>query len=213
MYRYVFFDLDGTVTDSGTAITNSVRYALKKFGIDDPDPAVLRRFIGPPLVDSFMQFYGMSKENALLATSYYREFYPAGEMFNVTIYDGIVELLGDLRERGRVVVLATSKPEVYAKAIIERIGLKECFDMIAGATMDESRNKKHQVIAYALKSLGVADARDAVMIGDTAFDVTGARENGMDCIGVSFGFGTVEELREAGAIAVVDRAEEILEIV
>ena len=213
MYDYLLFDLDGTVVDSGLGVTNSVIYALKKWGIEVEDRKSLYVFLGPPLVDSFSEHYGFSHEDSLRCVDYYREYYNEKGIFEITVYDGISDVLVKAREMGKKVILATSKPEEYAKQILEYIGLSNHFDFVAGATMDESRNEKAGVIRYALETLGITDTSKIVMIGDRKYDVLGAAENNIETIGVLFGFGDEEELLGAGAKYIAPTPADILKFV
>lgn len=213
MYEYILFDLDGTLTDPGIGITNSIRYALRKFGIEEEDRSQLYKFIGPPLVESFQMFYGFSEEDAKKATAYYREYYRPTGMYENEVYDGIPELLQRIKEGGRRILLATSKPQEFAIEILKHFGLYDYFDIIAGASMDETRNKKTQVIAYALELANIHTPQElakAVMIGDRHYDISGAKAFGLDSIGVLFGYGDCEELSEAGATYLAEKPEDIL---
>lgn len=201
MYDLILFDLDGTLTDPAEGITNSVRYALQKRGITVSDPTTLYPFIGPPLIDSFMKYYGFSKEEAIRAVDDYREYYADRGIWENRVYDGIPELLAALKQAGKTVCMATSKPEHFAKQIAAHFHIAPYFDLIAGSTMSETRTKKSEVITYALDLLGRTNPTGAIMIGDRCFDVDGAHETGMPCIGVTYGYGSVEELTEAGADA------------
>lgn len=212
-YKYVIFDLDGTVTDSAIGITNSVAYALKRWNIEVEDKSELNCFVGPPLAQSFEKYYGFSKEQALEAVEEYRVYYRDRGIFENLVYPGIPELLAELRARGKKVVLATSKPEYFAKQILDHFDLAKYFDFAAGATMDSSRTKKGLVIKYALSELGVTDMSECVMVGDRDQDVNGARENGIDCIGVLYGYGGIEELTSAGAAYIAETVEDILKFV
>lgn len=213
MYEYILFDLDGTLTDPGMGITNSIIYALRKFGIEVEDRSQLYKFIGPPLVDSFQQFYGFSQEDAKRATAYYREYYRPTGMFENEVYDGIPELLRKIKVDGKKILLATSKPQEFAIEILKHFGLYDYFDFVAGASMDETRNKKNQVIAYALELADIHTPQElskAVMIGDRHYDICGAKTFGLDSIGVLFGYGDREELSEAGATYLAEKPEDIL---
>lgn len=190
------FDLDGTVTDPGMGITNSVMYALRKFGIEETDREKLYRFIGPPLAESFEEFYGFSKLAAVLAVDYYREYYSEKGIFENRLYEGIKELLADLNEQGKRVVLATSKPEVFARKILKHFEIDGYFHFVSGSFLDGGRTNKAEVIAYALEQY---PEERAVMVGDRKHDVIGARKCGLDCVGVLFGYGSRQELTEAGA--------------
>lgn len=208
MYNTVLFDLDGTLTDPGIGITNSVAYALKKYGIEVEDRKSLYPFIGPPLQDSFMKYYGFSEEKALEAIWCYREYFADKGLFENEVYEGVRELLGKIRQSGRKTVVATSKPEEFAVRILEHFGLLEYFDVVAGASMDEKRNKKGDVIRYAMEKGGFSD-EGTVMIGDREHDIFGAKENGMDSIGVLYGYGDREELEGAGATYIAEGVEDI----
>ena len=209
MYNIVLFDLDGTLTDPGEGITNSVAYALKKFNIEVEDRKELYNFIGPPLIDSFMKFYGMNYEDGLKAVEYYREYFGVTGIFENTMFDGIPELLDKIKKSGRKISLATSKPEQYAVRILEHFGLTKYFDFIGAATMDESRSKKADVITYTLNNLGVTDKSEVVMIGDRHHDIEGANLNGLDSIGVLFGYGDRNELEKAGATYIAETINDI----
>lgn len=208
-YRYILFDLDGTLTDSSEGITKSVEYALNRFSITVRDRRDLLCFIGPPLHDSFMQFFGFSDEDAYTAVEYYREVFREKGLFENTVYDGIPELLEGLRAAGKNLVLATSKPEEFSRRILDYFDLTKYFDFIAGATFDSTRVTKAQVIEYALGGAGIRDKASALMIGDRSHDVIGAHENGLDCLGVLFGFGTRDELEAAGADYIAETVKDI----
>ncbi|MBP5606559.1 MAG: HAD family hydrolase [Ruminiclostridium sp.] len=213
MYRNILFDLDGTLTDPGVGITNSVIYSLRKFGIEVDDRRSLYRFIGPPLRESFMRFYGFSEEQAELAVTYYREYFRKDGMFENELYGDIPELLSRLKESGRTLIVATSKPEEFAVEILRHFGIYDRFDLVAGATMDSRRNEKADIIAYALESRGISDKASAVMIGDREHDIFGAKKNGLDSVGVLFGYGTYDELRDAGADRIAEKPLDILRYV
>ena len=204
MYQTILFDLDGTITDSAPGIINSAAYALNKFGIPVEDRSTLRRFIGPPLQQSFMQFYGLSADEGKLGIKYYREYYTTKGIFENALYDGIPELLGALKAAGKRVLLATSKPEPFAVQILEHFGIAQYFDLIAGATLDEKRVEKPDVIAYALASAGITEVSQCVMVGDRKHDILGANQFGMDSVGVLYGYGDEAELAGAGATHIVE---------
>ena len=185
MYRYVLFDLDGTLTDPGEGITNSVMHALRRMGIDPPEREALYPFIGPPLLESF-------------AKAYYREYYRDRGIFENRVIDGIPSLLEALTAAGCQCVLATAKPLHFAAQILEHYHLDGYFAHTAGASMDSSKTEKPMIVADALALCG-AGAGEAVMVGDRYNDVEGAHANGIPCIGVLFGYGTRAELTEAGA--------------
>lgn len=212
MYQYILFDLDGTLTNSELGITKSVQHALKKFGIEVEDRTVLRPFIGPPLGESFQVYYGMSKEESERAIEYYRERFSVKGLYENEVYEGVEKMLQDLKESGKKLILATSKPEKFTMLILEHFDLLKYFDFVAGATMDGSRGEKADVIRYALEISGIEDKTEAIMVGDRKFDILGAKENGLASIGVLYGFGDREELTEAGADYIVERAEDIVKV-
>ncbi len=212
-YEYILFDLDGTLTDPGEGITNSVAYALKKYGIEVRDKRELYKFVGPPLIDSFERFYGFSKEKAKEAVEFYREYYRVKGIFENGVYDGIEEMLKVLKNKGKRLVLATSKPEIFARQIMEHYGLAKYFYYMAGANMDETRTLKADVIKYAFEMGDVKDISRAVMVGDREHDVIGAKANGIDSIGVLFGYGNLEELQNAGATYIAETVEDILNLI
>lgn len=196
-WKYLFFDLDGTLTDPMQGITRAVQYALRHFGIEVGDPATLCPFIGPPLRNSFREFYDMSDAEAEAAVAKYREYYAPKGIFENTLYEGIPQLLADLRAGGATLVMATSKPTHFAEQIARHFGFADDFTLISGSTPDGSRDSKAEVIRYALAALSIADTRQAVMIGDRRFDIEGAAATGLDSIGVLWGYGSREELEAA----------------
>ena len=207
--KAVLFDLDGTLTNSELGILNCVQYALEKMGIHEPDRQKLLPFIGPPLQDTFRDMFAMSDEDARQATAFYRERYSPIGKFECSVYPGVEEMLRALKDSGRKLILATSKPTGFATDILEHFKLASYFDFIGGATLDGSRSTKEDVIGYVLESGMVSDREDLVMVGDTKFDVTGAAYFGIPTIAVTYGFGPAEELIEAGAAVLVDSASEI----
>lgn len=209
MYHTILFDLDGTLTDSGPGITNSVAYALKKWNIEEKDINVLRKFVGPPLDVSFAKYYGFSKEKCVQAIQYYREYYLTKGIYENRVYDGMEELLKWLRDTGRRAIVATSKPEPSAIHVLEYFHIDSYFDIIAGATMDGSRVEKSDVIRYALDRAGIRDLSGVVMVGDRENDIQGAKANGLDSIGVLYGYGSREELEEAGAMQIAETVEDL----
>ena len=213
MYKYLLFDLDGTLTDPAIGITNSVMYSLRKFGIDVADRTSLYKFIGPPLKSSFEKFFNFSSEKSELAVEYYREYFKVKGLYENEVYDGITDLLAQLKESGKSLIVATSKPEPFALEILRHFKLRDYFDFVAGATMDETRNKKADVIKYALDSCGISDPSDAIMIGDREHDIMGAVKNGLDSIGVLFGYGNFDELKNAGATFIAEKPLDILKYV
>ena len=212
-YQYLLFDLDGTLTDPGIGITNTVMFALQKFNITVEDRASLYPFIGPPLKDSFEKYFGFSDEQSELAIRYYREYFRKQGMFENEVYDGIPDLLKRLKEKKKTLIVATSKPDVFSVEILKHFQLYDYFDFVAGASMDDTRNKKSDVIRYALESCHLCGEPSVLMIGDREHDIIGAKQNGLDSLGVLFGYGSYEELKTAGATYIVDKPEDILEYV
>ncbi len=212
MKDIIFLDLDGTITDSGDGIKNSAAYALNKFGIDVQDKNELNKFIGPPLVGSFRDLYGMSKEKADLAVVYYREYYAVKGIFENSLYDGIVDMLEALTKANKTIVLATSKPEIYANQILKYFNIYDYFTHVCGAEMDHRRTDKHEVIEYAIQTAEVTDRSRIIMVGDRHYDIYGAKKSHIDSIGVTFGYGSEKELTEAGADFIVNDAKELAKL-
>ncbi len=207
--KFIIFDFDGTVYDSGPGIMKGARYALESFGIHVENLDDLRRFNGPPLWDSFMNFYGFSREEADIAVVKYREFYNVHGMLDGVVYTGIPELLRDLRAAGKIVQLASSKSEKYFPKLPKLLGIEDCFEYFAGSTEDGTRSSKDDVLEYALKQSGIEDYSQAVMIGDRMFDIIGANKFGIDSIGVLYGYGSQEEFNQHGATHIVSSVEEL----
>ena len=212
-YQYFLFDLDGTLTDPGLGITRSAMHALDKFGIHVTDKTELYAFIGPPLADSFKNFYGFSDSKAQEAVTIFRERYREVGLFENEVYDGIPELLKELKVRNVTVALATSKPHEFAVRILEHFDLLKYFDYVSAASMDGRIGKKADIIANLLNDMHVADTDSVIMIGDRYHDVEGAKANNLKSAGVLWGYGSEEELREAGASVVFAKPEDLLSLV
>ncbi|MGN1346189.1 MAG: HAD family hydrolase [Eubacteriales bacterium] len=212
---YALFDLDGTLTDPSLGITNSILYALENMGRELPPRESLYRFIGPPLLPAFQEFLGMTPEEAGRALVLYREYFAKRGLFENEPYPGIADALASLHDRGVTLAVATSKPEPFAVQILDHFGLSAFFTCVCGATLDQNRTQKADIIAYALNCLGLTgDAKARVripMVGDRRHDIEGARANHLSSIGVLWGFGTEEELRSAGADALAHDMEELVE--
>lgn len=213
MYKTVLFDLDGTLTDPGLGITNSIMYALEKFHIKVEDRTSLYKFIGPPLRESYAKYYHFSDEEITRAVAYYREYFSVKGIYENVLYDGIAKLLEQIKDSGRQVVLATSKPEEFAAEILRYFHIDQYFDFIAAATMDGTRNSKSAVIAHALKSCEITDLASTVMIGDREYDINGAKAAGIDSIGVLYGYGSREELQSAGATYIAEHVSDIMSLI
>lgn len=210
MKNILLFDLDGTLFNTKPGIVNCVQYALDYYGIHEDNPDNLEKFIGPPLHKSFQMFYGFDEEKSVKAAAKYRERYKDEGIFECTPYDGIAEMLKDLKDHGKTLGVATSKPEVFALRIIEKFGFLPYFTQITGSLLDNTRSKKTDVIEEELLRLGVSDNRDNVlMIGDREHDIIGARETRLSSVGVYYGFAKDGELEAAGADHVVQTVHEL----
>ena len=206
MKKAILFDLDGTLTDSGEGIINCASLALRHFGLPVPEREAMRVFVGPPLRDMFFKF-GVPADRLDEAVEVYRSRYiPIGKFEN-TPYPGIHDLLSQLRQEGHTLYVATSKPEQMSMDILNKFELAQYFDLLAGATLDGSRDTKADVIAYLLQQTG--SDMEAIMVGDTVYDVVGAAHHGIPTIGVSWGYGSVPEMVEAGAKAIAHTMEEL----
>lgn len=209
MFDYYFFDLDGTLTNPALGITNSFKYALKEMGMEIPSYETLCTYIGPPLITTFKTKYNFDDEMAALGVKKYREYFAEKGLYENEVIEGIPELLKKLKEKGKHLVVATSKPEIFSVKIIERFGLAEYFDNVCGSNIDDTRSKKGEVIDYAIKRNNISDKSRIVMIGDREHDIFGAKENGLKSCGVLFGFGDREELEKAGADFIAPSVEDI----
>lgn len=198
-YRYAFFDLDGTLVDSEPGILNSVEYALRKMGLDLPPRTELSEFIGPPLWRSFMNVIRLSEPDAARAVDTYREYYAVRGVLECTVYDEIRELLQTLREQNVTSVVATCKPHFFANKVLSHFGLDSYFAFVSGPEIDGTRGEKYEVIAHAMKTLNITSPSEILMIGDRDNDMLGAGRLGIDCAGALWGFGSQEELTQAGA--------------
>ena len=208
-YSTILFDLDGTLTDSSKGIINSIIYALEKYDINDYEMSLLRKFLGPPLHESFEKFFGFDKEKSLQAVKFYREYFSTKGLFENEVYCGITNLLQNLKENGKTLIVATSKPQPFTDRIMEHFDLAKYFDFIAGSNMDTTRSKKAEVIEYALNECNIKDKSEVVMIGDRAEDMIGGQSVGIDSIGVEYGYGTFDELNNAGATYIVKTVDEL----
>lgn len=210
MKKTVLFDLDGTLTDSGEGIINCATLALRHFGLPIPAYADMRTFVGPPLRDSFIRF-GVPADQADEAIRVYRSRYIPTGMFENTPYPGIRELLEALQAEGYTLYVATSKPEEMSVTILEKFDLAKYFHRICGASIDSSRSTKDAVIAYLLESSGAKE--DMVMVGDTKYDILGAKAHGIPAIGVGWGYGKVEEMEAAGAVGIAETMDELIGLI
>ena len=208
--KHILFDLDGTLTDPMMGITKSVRYALNYYGIEAKDLNDLLPFIGPPLRDSFKEYYGFDEAKANEAVEKYREYYKTDGIFDNKVYQGMVECLQTLKDNGKKLYVATSKPEFFAKQIIEHFSLSKYFEYVGGSEFN-SREKKAEVIEYVLKTNQI-DNDDVIMVGDRKHDIIGAHENKIPCVGILYGYGTEDELKQYQADYLVSTVEELTEL-
>ncbi len=213
-YKYLLFDLDGTLTDSAEGITKSAQYALHKLGIEENDLNKLRPFIGPPLTESFMRFYELTKEEADQAVVFYRERFSRIGIFENAVLPGVPQMLDRMKALGKVMVIASSKPEVFVERIMERYDLQQYFAHTVGATLDGQIGTKEAVIREAFRRLELTEAqkKETLMIGDRLHDVEGARQCGIACLGAYVGFAEPGELEKAGADYVVHSIREMEEM-
>lgn len=211
-YTHILFDLDGTLTDPKEGICTSVQYALKYFGIDEPDIDRLTPFIGPPLKDSFMNFYGFSEAQAEEGIARYREWFAPKGIFQNRVYPGIPKMLRRLKENGKVLAVASSKPQIFVEQILEHFQMREYFDVIMGSELDGTRGSKEEVVEETLRQLGRYDEERTVMVGDRKFDIFGGKQYGLVTVGVSFGYAKEGELEESGADYIADTVEELGEL-
>ena len=201
----LLFDLDGTLTDSTEGIVRCLEYALERMGFDIPEDT--NKFLGPPLYTSFAEFCGMNEEQVNEAVRIFRERYSTVGLFENRVYEGVPEMLKRLRDGGKRIMVATSKPEVYAVRIFDRFGLSQFFEIVGGANINGTRNDKDEVIEYVLEKAGISDRSSVLMIGDRRQDVIGAHKTGLKCMGILWGFGSIEELTEAGAEFIAETPE------
>lgn len=209
--KAILFDLDGTLTDSSQGIINSLKYALKAYNICDYDEKMLDMFLGPPLLEVFQVHFGFDKTKALEAVEVYREYFREKGIFENRLYEGIETMLKSLAADGRQLILATSKAEVFAIKILEHFNIQQYFSVVAGSNLDGTRIHKDEVIHYALEKAGITDKCSALMVGDRKYDILGAKEAGLDSIGVLYGYGNREEFENAGASLIVDTVDDLLE--
>lgn len=212
-YTTVLFDLDGTITDSKPGILNSIRYALRKHGIEVPSDEVLQTFIGPPLKEQFQAVFGLTEDESVQMVDAYREYYAEKGIFENRVYEGIPGVLEQLKSHGMKIIMATAKPELYAKQIAGHFGFDGYFDFIGGACMDGRRTDKYEVIEYVLETCGITDRTCSVMVGDRRHDMEGAGHAGIASLGVLYGYGSRKELETAGAEMLAADPQEVAELI
>jgi phosphoglycolate phosphatase len=213
MFKYAFFDLDGTLTQSEFGILASFRYALDKYGIKLNSREEELRLIGPPLYNSFTDFFGFDEEKATEAIKYYREYYTAGGMFDAPPYEGIKDVLGKIKDSGVKLIVVTSKPQIYAVDVVKHVGLSEYFDRVVGPLEESKVSNKSFLIKRAIEEEGITDLANVVMVGDRRYDIEAANDVGIKSVGVTYGYGSHEELSNAGATYIADSPQDILSFV
>ncbi len=211
-HQLVIFDLDGTLTDSAQGIVNSVQYALDKMGMVENDRLKLQAFIGPPLISSFQEFYGLGSGDAWQAVQYYREYFVVNGMFENQVYPGIPVLLDELHHSGRILAVATSKPGVYARQILAHFDLLQYFSQVAGSNLDGSLIDKGELIALVIEQYQHLPVQEIIMVGDRKYDVEGARVNGIESAAVAYGYGSREELLRARPSYIAESVKELQQL-
>ena len=213
MYEFVLFDLDGTLTESGQGIVNSVVYAMEKMGIKENDKMKLEKFVGPPLLDSFMKYYDFTEAEAKQAVTFYREYFAEKGIYEAPLYEGIETALKYLKNSGKALYVATSKPEVFARRILQHLQIENYFVDIVGSNLDGTKVKKDEIISFLLEKNEIVDRSKVIMVGDREHDIFGAKKVGVDSVGVLYGYGDYQELESAGATYIIERLDDIIEIV
>ncbi|MCR4901686.1 MAG: HAD hydrolase-like protein [Butyrivibrio sp.] len=214
MIKYVLFDLDGTLTKSGPGIMNAAKKALEHFGIEENDPDKLRKFVGPPLTESFGERYNMNTEEMMTAIAVFRKYYSSTGIYENSVFEGITDMLQSLKDKGLLLAIASSKPRPQIGIVVDHFHIRDYFDVIMGCELDGTRSQKKEVVEEVLKQFGELSGDSSVlehsiMVGDRKYDVNGSRECDLECIGVTYGYGTRKELEEAGAAYVVDSVKEL----
>ena len=210
-YTTLLFDLDGTLTDSTEGILKCLVNAIEQMGFEVPEDT--NKFLGPPIRQSFAEFCGMNEEQTAQAVKIFRERYSKVGLFENRVYDGIPEMLERLKNGGKRLMVATSKPQVYAIRIFDRFGLSQYYEFVGGAELDGSRDYKDEVIEYVLAQTGITDRSSVLMIGDRRQDVLGAHKTGIKCMGILWGYGSTEELTEAGADYIAETPDKAAEAI
>ena len=208
-YKYIIFDLDGTITDPKVGITKSIDYALRHFGINTENLDSLCKYIGPPLLNIFQEDYNFSEDKAKLAISKYREYFSVTGIYENIVYHGVEEMLMKLKYKQKKLMIATSKPTDFANSILKYFNLDQYFNFVAGSEMDGRRIKKADVIKYVIEENQISDISEVLMIGDRMHDVIGAKTTGIDCAGVLYGYGDKDELIQASADYIIENVEGI----
>lgn len=211
-YSHIFFDLDGTLTKSEFGVIDSVIYALRRMGIEEENRESLKRFIGPPLFESFREFYQMSEADADRAVAYYREIYEAEGIYQSPLYEGVEEMLDALKKAGKHLVVVTSKPDKMAEKVLSSLKIRTYFDGVAAPENQDRHSDKSVLIGKALQMCGLRDGSAAIMVGDRHFDIDGAVTAGIDSVGVLYGYGSLDELEGAGASFLAESPAGLVEL-
>ncbi|WP_195987606.1 HAD family hydrolase [Clostridium sp. D53t1_180928_C8] len=209
MKKYILFDLDGTLTDPKVGITKSVDYALNKFNIKVDNLDELCKFIGPPLKDAFMEYYNFTEVQSEEAIKYYRDYFSERGIYENFVYEGLENMLKLLNDNNKICIVATSKPTVFAVKILEHFNLNKYFSFICGSNIDGTRSKKKEVIQHVIERNKIKDLSQVIMVGDRKHDVYGAKEIGLQSVGVLYGYGDYDELRNSGADYIVNNIKEL----
>lgn len=212
MFKNILFDLDGTLTDSFDGITNSALYALHNMGVTKYNKSNLNFFVGPPLYDSFGRIFDGDEQKVERAVTLYREYFAERGWKENSVYDGVPQMLRQLNDMGKRLIVATSKPELFARRIVEYFDLSKYFTFVAGASMDASRTKKAKVIEYAIANTGIEKA-ETIMIGDRNHDILGAKQCGLKSMGVLYGYGDLQEHVDAGADYIAKTPQEVVDLI
>ena len=211
-YSHILFDLDGTVTDSAEGILNSIRHCLTHFRIDHPEPAFLRKFIGPPLIQSLVEHYGFDSIQAKKAVTVYREYFRRKGIFENQLYPGIPELFRKLHDQGKIMILATAKPTFYAKKIVRHFQLGKYLTEVVGSNMDGTRMEKEEIIRHILTLYADVPRENFIMIGDRKHDIQGARRHGLDSVWVRYGYGDEAEIHSLEPTFTAGNADELYQL-
>lgn len=213
MYKTILFDLDGTLTESGEGIMKSVQYALEKIGKPEDNLDNLRVFIGPPLLEQFMSYASIDKETAKLCVKYFRERFSTKGIFENKLYPNVEYVLKTLKDKGYLLAVSSSKPEFFVLQILEYFNIKKYFDEVVGSTLDEKRTAKSEVIYETLNRMNLLNNREYIlMVGDRKHDIIGAKSQDIDCLAVSYGYGSISELKNSKPLEIINSIDEILEI-
>lgn len=210
--QYILFDLDGTLTDPEEGLVRSLNAGLREVGLQERSNEELRPCIGPPLRDTYEEYFGLSKEKTEQAIRGFRAYYETKGIFENRLYEGIEDVLDELQKAGKTLILATSKPTDFAVQILEHFGIDEYFDFVGGASLDETRTEKIEVLSYIMEEFQLVDASELIMVGDRKYDINAAKYFHMKSVGVLFGYGTKKELKEAGADALARSPKDLLNI-